>query len=40
MSTSHGEVAEPQVFGPLQMLFGVAVEQTSFLGLFLSFPSK
>jgi hypothetical protein len=40
MSTSQGDVTEPQVFGPLQMLFGLAVEQTSFLGFFFSFPFK
>jgi hypothetical protein len=40
MSTSHADAVEPQVFGALQMLLGVAAEHTSFLGFFFSFPSR
>jgi len=38
MSTSQGDAAEPHVFAALQMLSGVDVEHTSFLGFFFSFP--
>jgi hypothetical protein len=38
MSTSQADALEPQVFGALQMLLGVAAEHTSFLGFFFSFP--
>jgi len=40
MSTSHADAVEPQVFGALQMLLGVAAEHTSFLGFFFSLPSR
>jgi hypothetical protein len=40
MSTSHAEAAEPHVFAALQMLPGVDVEHTSFLGFFFSFPPR
>lgn len=40
ISTSQGDVGEPQVLDPLQILWGFVAEHIAFRGFFLSLPSR